>query len=131
MYIQGVSTRKVSAIVEKLCGKKICSSKISRVVALLEETLESWHNRPLGVFPYVFLDSRYEKVRQIGQIRDAAILIGSGVDLQGKRKVLGVSVSLSEQEVHWRDFLEGLIACDLSAVELVAWELKAVRIADW
>jgi transposase-like protein len=82
MFIEGVSTRKVSAIVEKLCGKQICSSQVSRVVALLDETLESWHARPLGVFPYVFLDTRCEKVRQNGQIRDAAILIGSSVDLQ-------------------------------------------------
>jgi transposase-like protein len=119
MYIQGVSTRKVSAIVEKLCGVHISASQVSRAVALLDETLESWRNRPLGIFPYVHLDARYEKVRQNGQIRDAAILIASGVDQQGKRQVLGVSVSLSEQEVHWRDFLQSLIDRGLSAVDLI------------
>ena len=98
---------------------------------MLDETLESWRNRPLGIFPYLYLDARYEKVRQNGQIRDAAVLIASGVDLSGKRQVLGVSVSLSEQEVHWRDFLEGLIARGLSAVELIISDahpgLKAAR----
>jgi len=119
MYIQGVSTRKVSTIVEKLCGMQISASQVSRAVARLDETLDDWRQRPLGIFPYVYLDARYEKVRQDGQIRDAAILIASGVDVQGKRQVLGVSVSLSEQEVHWRDFLESLIARGLSAVELI------------
>jgi putative transposase len=119
MYIQGVSTRKVSAIVEKLCGVQISASQVSRAVTLLDETLESWRNRPLGIFPYVHLDARYEKVRQNGQIRDAAILIASGVDPQGKRQVLGVSVSLSEQEVHWRDFLQSLMDRGLSAVDLI------------
>ena len=119
MYIQGVSTRKVSAIVEKLCGMQISASQVSRAVSLLDETLESWRNRPLGMMPYVYLDARYEKVRQNGQIRDAAILIASGVDLEGKRQVLGVSVSMSEQEVHWRDFLESLVDRGLSAIELI------------
>jgi transposase-like protein len=131
MYIQGVSTRKVSAIVEKLCGMQISASQVSRAVSLLDETLESWRNRPLGRMPYVYLHARYEKVRQNGQIRDAAILIASGVDLEGKRQVLGVSVSLSEQEVHWRDFLETLIYRGLSAVELIISDahkgLKAAR----
>jgi transposase-like protein len=131
MYIQGVSTRKVSAIVEKLCGMQISASQVSRAVALLDETLEHWRNRPLGMMPYVYLDARYEKVRQNGQIRDAAVLIASGVDLQGKRQVLGVSVSMSEQEMHWRDFLESLIDRGLSAVELIISDahtgLKAAR----
>ncbi len=133
MYIQGVSTRKVSAIVEKLCGVQISASQVSRAVALLDKTLESWRNRPLGNIPYVYLDARYEKVRQDGQIRDSAVLIASGVDLQGKRQVLGVSVSLSEQEAHWRDFLEGLTARGLNAVELIISDahkgLKAARIS--
>ena len=87
--MQGVSTRKVSAIVEKLCGMQISSSQVSRAVALLDETLESWRNRPLGMIPYVYLDARYEKVRQDGQIRDAAILIASGVDLARKTPDFG------------------------------------------
>lgn len=133
MYVQGVSTRKVTAIVEQLCGSSVSSSVVSRAVALLDETLEAWRNRPLGEFPYVFLDARYEKVRQNGQIRDAAILIAVGVGLEGKRQVLGVSVSLSEHEVHWRNFLQSLVARGLNSVQLITSDdhsgLKAARLA--
>jgi transposase-like protein len=133
MYVQGVSTRKVTAIVEQLCGSSVSSSVVSRAAALLDATLESWRNRPLGEFPYVFLDARYEKVRQDGQIRDAAILFAVGVDLDGKRQILGVSVSLSEHEVHWRSFLQSLVARGLSSVQLITSDdhagLKAARVA--
>ena len=133
MYVQGVSTRKVTAIVEQLCGSSVSSSVVSRAAALLDETLEAWRNRPLGEFPYLFLDARYEKVRQDGQIRDAAILFAVGVGLDGKRQILGVSVSLSEHEVHWRTFLQSLVARGLNGVQLITSDdhagLKAARIA--
>lgn len=133
MYVQGVSTRKVTAIVEQLCGTSVSSSVVSRAAALLDETLEAWRNRPLGEVPYVFLDARYEKVRQESQIRDAAILIATGVGLDGKRQILGVSISLSEHEVHWRAFLQSLVARGLSSVQLITSDdhsgLKAARLA--
>lgn len=133
MYVQGVSTRKVTAIVEQLCGTSVSSSVVSRAAALLDATLESWRNRPLDEFPYVFLDARYEKVRQDGQIRDAAILFAVGVGLDGKRQILGVSVSLSEHEVHWRAFLQSLVARGLNSVQLITSDdhagLKAARVA--
>ena len=119
MYVQGVSTRKVATIIEQLCGTSVSSTQVSRAAALLDETLEVWRNRPLGKFPYVYLDARYEKVRQDGQIRDAAVLIACGVSLQGKRHILGVSISLSEQEIHWRDFLQSLVDRGLRGVELI------------
>ena len=109
MYVQGVSTRKVAAITQQLCGTDISSSQVSRAVARLDETLEAWRHRPLGEIVYLFLDARYENVRQDGQVRDAAVLIASGVGHDGKRQILGVSVSLSEQEVHWRTFLQSLV----------------------
>jgi transposase-like protein len=133
MYVQGVSTRKVTAIVEQLCGSSISSSVVSQAAKLLDETLEDWRNGPLGEFPYVFLDARYEKVRQAGQVREAAILFAVGVDLEGKRQILGVSVSLSEHEVHWRAFLQSLVARGLNSVQLIISDahegLKAARIA--
>lgn len=133
MYVQGVSTRKVTAIVEQLCGSSVSSSMVSQAAKLLDETLEDWRNGPLGEFPYVFLDARYEKVRQSGQVREAAILFAVGVDLQGKRQILGVSVSLSEHEVHWRAFLQSLVARGLNSVQLIISDahegLKAARIA--
>ena len=119
MYVQGVSTRKVAAITEQLCGTSISTAHVSRAAKLLDEELEAWRNRPLGETPYLFLDARYEKVRQGGSVRDAAILIASGVKRDGKRAILGVSLSLSEAEEHWRTFLESLIARGLSGVELI------------
>lgn len=133
MYVQGVSTRKVSAIIEQLCGTEVSSSQVSRATALLDKTLEAWRKRPLAEIVYLILDARYEKVRQDGQIRDAAILIAIGIDRAGKRSILGVSVSLSEQEVHWRTFLQSLVARGLSGVQLITSDdhsgLKAARLA--
>ena len=119
MYVQGVSTRKVAAITEKLCGSEVSSTQVSRSAALLDEVLEPWRNRPLGTVIYLFLDALYEKVRVDGQVRDVAVLIASGVKLDGKRLILGVSVSLGEQELHWRDFLQSLVERGLNGVELI------------
>ena len=71
--------------------------------------LERWRSRPLGETPYLDLDARYEKVRQNGQVLDAAVLIAVGVTGEGKRCVLGVSVAVSEHELHWRAFLKTLV----------------------
>ena len=119
MYVQGVSTRKVSAILEKLCGSQVSSSSVSQASKTLDETLEKWRNSPLGEIVYLYLDARYEKVRQDGHIRDCAVLIAVGVDLSGHRKVLGVSISLGEQEVHWRAFMESLVNRGLRGVKLI------------
>ena len=119
MYVQGVSTRKVAAITEQLCGFEVSSTQVSQATALLDEQLEAWRQRPLGRNPYLWLDAHYEKVRQDGQVRDAAVLKAVGLNDSGKRQVLGVSVSLGEQEVHWRTFLQSLVARGLSGVELV------------
>jgi transposase-like protein len=74
MYVQGVSTRKVSAIVEQLCGHSVSSTQVSQCAAKLDAQLEIWRTRPLGCFPYVFIDARYEKVRQGGSVLDCAVL---------------------------------------------------------
>ena len=119
MYVQGVSTRRVAAITEQLCGTSVSSTQVSRAATLLDEVLEAWRKRSLGEVIYLYLDARYEKVRMDGQIRDAAILIAGGVGLAGKRQILGVSVSLSEAEVHWRSFLQDLITRGMKGVRLV------------
>jgi len=131
MYVQGVSTRKVSAITEQLCGTQISASQVSRAMQTLDEELEVWRNRALGDITYLFLDARYERVRQAGSVRDAAILTASGVKNDGKRSILGISVSLSEAETHWRAFLEGLVNRGLDGVQLIISDdhlgLKAAR----
>jgi putative transposase len=133
MYVQGISTRKVNAVVERLCGSNISSTIVSRAAAQLDETLEAWRNRPLGEMIYLFLDARYEKIRQDGQIRDVAVLIASGIDPTGHRHILGVSISLGEHEIHWRAFLQSLVKRGLQGVQLIVSDdhpgLKAARIA--
>ena len=133
MYVQGVSTRKVAAITEQLCGFEVSSTQVSHAAGELDAVLAAWRTRPLAEYPYVFLDARYEKVRQDGQVRDAAVLIASGVDATGKRAVLGVSVALSEQELHWRTFLQSLVERGLRGVQLITSDahagLKAARLA--
>ena len=131
MYVQGVSTRKVKKITQELCGLDVSSSDVSRATALLDEELEAWRNRPLGRVPYLIIDARYEKVRHGGCVRDCAVLIAIGVLPEGKRAILGVSVSLSEAEVHWRDFLSSLIERGLHGIELITSDahegLRAAR----
>ena len=119
MYVQGVSTRKVAAVTEKLCGLEVTTAQVSRAAQALDAELEKWRSRPLGEAPYLILDARYEKVRHGGQVRSCAVLVAIGIDPEGKRSVLGVSVSLSEAEVHWREFLAGLQARGLHGVKLV------------
>ena len=119
MYVQGVSTRKVAAITEKLCGTQISASQVSRASKQLDDELEAWRTRPLGEVVYLYLDARYEKMRQAKNVRDAAILIASGVKRDGRRSILGISVSLSEAEAHWRAFLESLVKRGLWGVQLI------------
>jgi transposase-like protein len=125
MYVQGVSTRKVSAIVEQLCGHAVSSSQVSKCTAQLDAELQAWRQRPLASFPYVILDARYEKIRHGGQVLDCAILIAIGINPQGKRSILGLSVALSEAEVHWRDFLTSLQSRGLHGLQLIVSDAHA------
>ena len=119
MYVQGVSTRKVKAITEELCGVDVSSMQVSRAAAQLDSALQEWRERPLGEITYLFVDARYEKVREAGQVRDAAVLVASGITSEGERQVLGVSVSLSEHETHWKAFLKSLKDRGMTGVKLV------------
>lgn len=133
MYVQGVSTRKVNAITEQLCGVSITSSAVSQAARQLDVELEKWRERPLGEHPFLFLDAYYEQVREDGQVRHLAVLVAVGVTPAGKREILGVSVSLSEHEVHWRAFLESLKQRGLGGVQLITSDdhagLRAARLA--
>ena len=125
MYLDGVSTRKVRKISEVLCGFEVTRSQVSRAAQELDEEFEKWRTRSLGKVVYVYLDARYEKVRVDGQVRDSAVLMAVGVNDAGIRSVLGVSVSLSEHEVHWRDFLLSLQQRGLHGVELIISDAHA------
>ena len=133
MVIQGVSTRNVAPVIEQLCGFEVSSSQVSRAVAELDPVLSAWRERLLGECPYLFLDARYEKARVDGQVRDVAVLSAVGVGPDGHRQVLGVSVSLSEAELHWRTFLASLQQRGLRGLQLITSDdhagLGAARLA--
>ena len=125
MYVQGVSTRKVKAITEQLCGFEVSSSQVSRAVAELDGHFKQWRERTLSQMAYVQVDARYEKVREGGLVIDQALLQAIGIDLEGRRHVLGLSVSRSEAEVHWREFLQSLVERGLSGVQLITSDSHA------
>lgn len=106
MYVQGVSTRKVKAITEELCGHEFSATSVSGITARLDGQLAQFAERPLNEeFAYVILDARYEKVREQGVIRSRAILVGLGIDWEGRRQVLGVEWANRESATSWKEFL--------------------------
>lgn len=119
MYLNGVSTRKVTKITEYLCGFEISSTQVSRLAQTLDEELGTFLERPLGEFSVVYLDARYEKVRHGGHIKNLAVLWAVGIDGFGKRHVLGLSCKLSEAEIHWREFLADLVTRGLRGIHLI------------
>ncbi len=131
MYVQGVSTRKVTEVMRQLCGLEVSSTQVSRATELLDQELNAWRQRPIGDIPYLVLDARYEKVRHGGSVVSCAVLIAVGITPEGHRSLLGVSVSLSEAEVHWREFLASLQDRGLHGVQLIVSDdhagLRAAR----
>ena len=120
MYVQGVSTRKVKAITEELCGHSFSASSISAINKKLDESLAQFASRRLSeAFPYLILDARYEKVREAGVIASQAVLIAIGIDWDGRRQALGVELANRESRSSWRDFLMGLRERGLAGVEFV------------
>ena len=127
MYVQGVSTRKVITVLQALLGPEvsISSTQVSRAAEQLDAGLAAWRERPLDETPYVFLDARYERVREGGQLVDCAVLVAVGITHSGHRRVLGVSVALSEAEVHWRAFLDSLVRRGLKGVKMIVADAHA------
>ena len=120
MYVQGVSTRKVKAVTEELCGHSFSASTISDATARLDSSLKAFFERRLHEpFPYLIVDARYERAREGGVIASQAVLVAIGIDWEGRRQVLGVEVANRESRSSWKDFLEGLRARGLHGVEYV------------
>jgi len=119
MYVGGVSTRKVSKIIESICGTSVSSTMVSNAAKKLDGVLNDWRERPLGKLDYLMIDARYEKVRVGGLVRDCAVLVALGIDEKGKREALGTQVSLSEAEIYWREFFASLQKRDLHGVKLI------------
>src|SRR4051812_16383605 len=120
MYVQGVSTRKVKAITEELCGHEVSASTISRLNEKLDDELDGFANRPLSEpYPYIVLDARYERVRENGVISSRAVMIAIGIDWEGRRNILAVELANRESITSWRDFCLALKGRGLQGVQLV------------
>jgi putative transposase len=120
MYVQGVSTRKVKAITEELCGHEFSASSVSATVKKLDATLKAFAERRLEeAYPYLILDARYERVREAGVIVSQAVLIAVAVDWEGRRQILAVELAHRESQSSWKAFLLGLKGRGLHGVELV------------
>ena len=120
MYVQGVSTRKVKAVTETLCGHSFSASAISSINKSLDETLRGFAERRLTeAYPYLILDARYERVREAGVIVSQAVLIAVAVDCDGQRQIIGVELANRESHSSWREFLTGLKGRGLFGVGFV------------
>ena len=109
MYVQGVSTRKVKNILEKMCGLEVSSTQVSDAAKTLDEEIRLFRERPLGCYSVLYVDAEYQRVRMNGSVVDAAVLQAIGINAAGKREVVGMSVSTSEAEAHWRTFFTSLV----------------------
>lgn len=131
MYLNGVSTRKVTKVLERMCGLEVTSTDVSRAARQLDEHLAEWLTREIGETPYLLVDARYEKVRIGGRVLSSSVLIAVGIRSDGHREILGTSVSLSEAEVHWREFFASLQDRGMHGVRMITSDdhagLKAAR----
>ena len=121
MYVQGVSTRKVKNILEKMCGLEVSSTQVSDAAKSLDEEIRLFKERPLGCFSVLYVDAEYRRVRMNGSVVDAAVLQAVGINVEGRREVVGMSVSTGEAEVHWRTFFTSLLNRGLHGVRLI-WQ---------
>jgi putative transposase len=129
MYVQGVSTRKVKAVTEQLCGHSFSASSVSEMNWTLDATLTAFATRRLDEpYPYLILDARYERAREGGVIANQAALIAIAVDADGHRQVLAVELANRESTSSWRDFLLGLKQRGLHGVEFDLREHKKQQI---
>ncbi len=120
-YVEGVSTRKVDALVKSVGCEGVSKSQVSRICQELVQVVESFLGRPLdgGSYPYLWLDALTQKVREEGRIVNVSVVVATAVNTEGKREVLGMDVGASEDGAFWLGFLRSLATRGLSGVQLV------------
>ena len=121
MYVQGVSTRKVSKVVENMCGKTYSKSFVSSLTKELDEEVKLWRNSDLSMikYPYIIVDVVYIKVRENKRVVSKACHIAIGVNEKGNREIIGLDLSDSESEYSWSNFFDYLKSRGLSGVKMV------------
>ena len=121
-YVTGTSTRKVDDLVRALgCDSGISKSTVSRICVEIDEQVAAFRDRRLDhtCFAYVYLDATYVKARVAHHVVSRAVVVATGVAVDGNREVLGVDVGDSEDEVFWTAFLRRLRDRGLSGVRLM------------
>ncbi len=121
-YLQGVSTRKVKKITEKLCGVQFSKDQVSSMAQDLDEELAAWRSRPLEItYPYLVVDAHYEYVREDGQVESDGVLLVKGIRADGYREILSVFVAPTEEEMTWNEVFSDLLerGLDVDAVECI------------
>lgn len=121
MVLQGVSTRKVATITEELCGTRFSRSTVSQLCTALDARVQAWNERSLDAqaYPFVIVDALVVKVRRDNAVRATSALIVSGVNAQGRREILGLSLGDSESEGTWTDMFAWLKRRGLHGVEVL------------
>jgi len=120
MYVHGVSTRKVKAVTEALCGLDISKSQVSRLAKDLDEEVQAWRNRPLSKpYPYLVVDARYERIRINHKVLPQGVLLVVGIGEDGYREILGTWVADSENEASWSEVFRELKERGLNGVRYV------------
>ena len=120
-YLRGVSTRRVEGLVAQLGIESLSKSQVSEMAKSLDGEVEAFRSRPLdaGPYTYVLLDALTQKVREAGRIVNVAVVVATGVNLDGHREILGMDVITTEDGAGWTAFLRSLVARGLSGVALV------------
>jgi transposase-like protein len=118
-YVHGVSTRKVDELVKAMGAKGMSKSEVSRLCATLDEDVQAFRRRKLErLYPYLWLDALYLKVRDGRHVVSKAVLVAYAVSEFGEREVIGIEVADGEMEDSWRTFLAGLVERGLRGVRL-------------
>ncbi len=119
-YAHGVSTRAMDDLVQVMGGTGISKSQVSRLCEEIDDRVDACLTRPIeGQWPYLWIDATYLKVRQGGRIVSVAVTLAVGVNMDGRREVLGMAIGASEAEPFWTEFQRDLVRRGLSGVKLV------------
>ena len=120
MCVNGVSTRKVSQVMETLCGKSFSKSTVSEACKELDEKVKEFRERPLtGEYPFMTIDATYFKIRENSRVISKAFMIAYATNSEGHREIIGFGVYRNESKETWNSFLKGLKARGLTGVRMI------------
>jgi putative transposase len=121
MVVNGVSTRKVTKIVEEICGKKVSKSFVSELTKSLDPIVNDWRNRPLNVcfYPYIYVDAMYIKVRENDKVVSKGVYLACGINVEGGREIIGLQVNHAESTESWTNFFEYLKSRGMQSPKMI------------